>query len=75
MSDWLPDEDGEAGEPIAVLAQLRLQPGQKFHARLRGRIERRQVSADLARFAWEAPATVAIEILRAVFARPEPTED
>lgn len=74
--DWLPDEDGEAGAPIAALAELRVTPGRRFRARLRGRIERRQVAADLARFAWQAPAEVALEILRALFTpRPAATDD
>lgn len=67
LPDRLPDEDDEAGEPIAILRGLQVEPSPRFRDRLRNRIERRRVAGDLTGFLWTAPTIIAIEVLRVAF--------
>ena len=52
----------ETGEPITQLADLQLEPTSGFPGRLRKRIERRRLGAEVTRFAWAAPLTKATSL-------------
>ena len=73
-------EDIDTGEPIEQLADLQVAPRRGFLGRVRKRIERRRLSAEVTRLAWSAPITVLLELLDALFQtlagdRPEEKND
>ena len=59
--------DDELGQPVDELRDLALPLGASFPDRVRGRIERRLLTAELLDLAWTAPLAVLLELLRAPF--------
>ncbi|MFN7984770.1 MAG: hypothetical protein U0Q11_23245 [Vicinamibacterales bacterium] len=57
----------DLGEPIAELQNLPVDVSQRFVHHVRGRIERRVVTADILDLAWTAPLMMLLEFLRIPF--------
>jgi hypothetical protein len=47
-----PERDDDPGEPIGVLAELRLPPSRNFLGKVRARIHRRALASNLVDMAW-----------------------
>jgi len=64
------DVDADAidtGEPIALLRGLEEPASTSFSERLRHRIYRRRLGADIGRLTWEGPIIVVVEFLSMLF--------
>ena len=65
-----PDAASDAddlGEPVTQLQDLPIDVSQRFVHHVRGRIERRVVTADILDLVWTAPLMVLLEFLRVPF--------
>lgn len=57
----------DPGEPIPELATLGVSPGRDFMGRLRRKIGRRELTADVVGFSTGSPVTVFMEFLALIF--------
>ncbi len=57
----------DLGEPVTQLQDLPIDVSQRFVHHVRGRIERRVVTADILDLVWTAPLMVLLEFLRVPF--------
>lgn len=57
----------DTGEPIAALHGLEEAATSTFSERLRRRIHRRRLGADLGRLSWDGPIAVVVELLSLFF--------
>jgi hypothetical protein len=57
----------DAGEPIAALAELRVEPSTTFITRVRHRVERRNLGSQLLTLTWYGPAVLVLEFVSLVF--------
>jgi len=63
-----PDADvDDLGAPITELQDLPVEVSQRFVQHVRGRIERRVVTADILDLVWTAPLMMLLEFLRIPF--------
>lgn len=60
-------EDPDMGDPLVELQDLSLAVDDRFGRRVRGRIERRVLTAEFLGLAWMAPITMLFEFLRLPF--------
>ncbi|MFN3199651.1 MAG: hypothetical protein ACE366_14695 [Bradymonadia bacterium] len=67
----LDDEDPELGAPLDLLREFGVEEDDAFHGRVHRRIERRQVTSDLADLLWSGPQTLLGELFRALFSGPD----
>ena len=58
------DEDPGLGAPMIELREVSVVVGDRFVGRVRGRIERRMLAADILELLWMAPLTMLLEFLR-----------
>jgi hypothetical protein len=61
-------EDRDTGEPIAMLRDFGEEPTAGFLARIRGSIQRRMLTSQLAEISWFAPVMVLFEFVKFFFA-------
>lgn len=59
--------EDDLGQPVGELMDLALPLGVNFPDKVRRRIERRLLTAELIDLAWTAPLAVLVELLRAPF--------
>jgi len=60
-------EDTDMGDPLVELQDLSLAVDDRFGRRVRGRIERRVLTAEFLGLAWTAPILMLFEFLRMPF--------
>lgn len=64
------DEDPDLGPPLEMLQEYGLSEDPAFEGRVHRRIERRQLSSDLADLAWTGPILLISELLKALLSEP-----
>lgn len=60
-------EDTDTGEPIAMLRNFGEEPTAGFLTRIRGSIQRRMLSSQLAEISWFTPVLVLFEFVKFFF--------
>jgi hypothetical protein len=61
------DDAEDLGQPLVELQDLPVEVDDRFVRQVRGRIERRVMTAELLGLAWTAPVTMLLEFIRIPF--------
>jgi hypothetical protein len=61
------DNEDEAGEPLAILADFQQEPSPHFLGRIRKKIDRRITASNVVAIGWHLPRLVLVEFLDMIF--------